>query len=275
MSPRKRPTRVLANDSRTRLQMAHDQTLVGTWWRCDAHGLTHDPLILGDVTYCSEGDCMNRVFLVHRVSDDKRDVSWNDGPAPRSAKAPVATDDVESEQPAEPDQEDEVPNPPAAESRRTNAQIITEALATSPHTQMPTRELRAIFIAARPDLGARATANFDSTAQRLRAAGRLVRTPTGWALPGAAPLSSSECTEVAPPRLAPTPETVTPAPEAALDAEDSPAAQVPADFVTVRISGPMRRRLEELRDDGYCGSTIGEVAERFLARALRAFTAAN
>lgn len=314
MSPRKRRAAAIANDWRTPEQVAHDRALVGTWWRCEAHGLTHDPLVLGDVTYCPVDDCTHVVVLVHRVSDDKKDGEWNDGPGPRSPRA-AAADHVELDTDAAPseaaesgaqddalgdltpeDTEDDMGSPHT--HRPTNAEIITNALAARTPPEMPARELRAIFVAARSDLGDRATANFDATAQRLRAVGRLVRTAAGWALPGAAPAAAPTPTRDEGPHRSPTgPLDAEPAAPrersrsvrdkgSPLDAStaplvaDAPRATIESapsttDTVQVRVTGPMRRRLEELLAEGFCGHTVEEVAERFLARALRAFTTAN
>ncbi len=57
-----------------------DRYLTGTWWRCDVHGLTQDPILLGGKTYCPEFVCSGEATLVHSALQDKPEArrGWND-----------------------------------------------------------------------------------------------------------------------------------------------------------------------------------------------------
>lgn len=67
--PRKRSTEQ-DGDFRTPEQMRADERLLGTWWRCQEHGLVTDPIILADVPYCSADECTRRVVLAHSAMRD-------------------------------------------------------------------------------------------------------------------------------------------------------------------------------------------------------------
>ena len=49
-----------------------DAKLEGTWFRCEEHGLTHDPVTLCDVSYCPAEDCNRAVLLVATWSKERR-----------------------------------------------------------------------------------------------------------------------------------------------------------------------------------------------------------
>ena len=57
-----------------------DRLLKGTWWRCDMHGLTQDPIYLGGKTYCPDFECDEEVCLVHSAIHDHEEKKrgWND-----------------------------------------------------------------------------------------------------------------------------------------------------------------------------------------------------
>ncbi len=60
--------------------LPEDRILVGTWWRCSAHGLTQDPILLGGRTYCPRDECSETAILVHSALQDKPENKrgWND-----------------------------------------------------------------------------------------------------------------------------------------------------------------------------------------------------
>lgn len=72
MPRKKRRERVFA--------LPQDHQLRGTWWRCCAHGLTQDPILLGGRSYCPAEECSNPANLVHSVLQDKDETKrgWND-----------------------------------------------------------------------------------------------------------------------------------------------------------------------------------------------------
>ena len=58
------------NDFRTEEQIAADEQLIGTWWRCPVHELTDGPILLSSVAYCPTDDCPSQVKLVHSSIND-------------------------------------------------------------------------------------------------------------------------------------------------------------------------------------------------------------
>lgn len=48
--------------------------LVGTWWRCEDHGLIQEPIWIAggthSIAYCPEGDCVLQVELVRGAGRD-------------------------------------------------------------------------------------------------------------------------------------------------------------------------------------------------------------
>lgn len=90
--PRKKRSAGPENDFRSWQQIQEDSRLVGAWWRCQAHGLTTEPVLLGGVAYCPNEDCTARVILVHKVQQNLSAQEWNEGPF-KSKKAKEAADD--------------------------------------------------------------------------------------------------------------------------------------------------------------------------------------
>lgn len=72
MPRKKRRERVFA--------LPQDHHLRGTWWRCQSHGLTQDPILLGGRSYCPAEECSHPANLVHSVLQDKDETKrgWND-----------------------------------------------------------------------------------------------------------------------------------------------------------------------------------------------------
>ena len=58
------------DDFRSEDQKKADQALIGTWWRCESHELTDEPILLGHVAYCPTDACPNQVKLVHSAIND-------------------------------------------------------------------------------------------------------------------------------------------------------------------------------------------------------------
>lgn len=52
--------------------------LIGAWWRCPAHGLTEEPVVLGGIAYCRDAWCSERIPLVHSALDDRPEANWNE-----------------------------------------------------------------------------------------------------------------------------------------------------------------------------------------------------
>lgn len=61
--PRRRTDQVKPEDFRTPAERRADRALGGVLYRCRAHGLTDEPVILGGVPYCPREDCEARVLL--------------------------------------------------------------------------------------------------------------------------------------------------------------------------------------------------------------------
>lgn len=53
-----------------RTRSVSEKGLRGAWWRCPTHGLTTEPIILGEVSYCAADGCDMRAPLVHSAMDD-------------------------------------------------------------------------------------------------------------------------------------------------------------------------------------------------------------
>jgi hypothetical protein len=148
---------------------------------------------------------------------------------------------------------------------RTAREIVTEHLRARAGA-VPSTELRDVLRRAKPSTSHSLA---DVTLRSMAKAGLVTKTGAGWALTDtgqrgvapspAAPAAASN--EVA--------KGETPAQEAA-----PPAARA-SSTLTVRVTAPMRARLEELLADGFHGDSVEEVAERYLARSLRAFNNAN
>lgn len=236
------------------MQREHEQ-LAGTWWRCPSHGLTVDPVHLGDAAYCPDEGCIDTVVLVHRVTDDQSDREWNDMVAPagrRARPAPITPDAPSREEPSMP------ARPPRTPDDRPATELVLEHLRAATVYPAPRAKLREVLRTLKPGAS---HSLLDAALSSLRKRGlvevddnglvRLVESPAG-----------ARAAELRPEVPAPS-------------APPAVAAPTSAATVTVRLTPQMRARLDELVADGYCGFTAEEVAERFLARALRAFSAAN
>lgn len=284
-----------------------DRGLRGAWYRCERHGRTDAPLVLGEAfTYCPAPDCTSDLIRVHSWADDRATpeeakARWSQGPvAPsvisdrgpdrrRRGAAPVNRDD-EAEPDSGPGDEDEVvddvgleePAGPAEEPPQQREQeddvvarpeeqitvrVIVEEMLQRNGT-VATTELRDAVKARRPDLGINAVS---VALQSMKRRGLVRNVESGmWEWLGAR-------IEKAPPHP--------PTPVASAEEQNAAAAARPllewrqpsidelrGDQLQVAIllTVPMRDELQRLVDDGFAGATIQEAAARELAAALDA-----
>jgi hypothetical protein len=236
---------------------------------------------------------------VHRVSDDREDRDWNAmSPVARraAARARDAVSDPDDGAAASevdpaaatavaasgPTKEEPVQDETTPEDSRTARELLLEFLRATDGVPVPQTELRAMLRRAKPS---KSRSLADMTLRSMAKAGLAERRADGWVLTDAgrgvslcagalqkpAPMPSarrdrSPSRPIAQERAAV--ETVaTPAPDSSSDRY--------RDVLVLRVTAPMRARLEELLADGFHGDSVEEVAERFLARALRAFNNAN
>ncbi len=60
----KAPDRPKADDFRTAAERESDRKLVGTWWRCQRHGLVASPLMMAGYAFCPMEICDKKLLVV-------------------------------------------------------------------------------------------------------------------------------------------------------------------------------------------------------------------
>jgi len=175
-------------DFRDAATKAADAALVGTWWRCEEHGLTDAPVGLGSVWYCAHDPCERQVLPVGGATRDINKIdksAWNkatqkypprqappevedigaappmDQPAGDAAAAARRRRGPVERAPAQPSSIEGSPPPSSRYDRRspekrakgpTATELLLQVLRAAPGRAQTFADLRKWLQAARPDM---------------------------------------------------------------------------------------------------------------------------